>query len=385
MNEPTQNMDILTRLVAIIEQARTTVVRTVNSEMVLAYWHIGREIVEEQQNGRERAVYGERLIELLSEQLTKQLGKGFSVTNLRYFRQFYLVNPYRSTIHHTMGDEFKNLIPIRHTAGGELQKIDFEPILTAIRTAPFSADLSWSHYRVLMKVENDLVRSFYEIESIRNNWSKVELERQIATQLFERVSKDKSPHEIVALALTGEQVQKPADAIRDPLIFEFLDMPQPTKLIETDLEQALITHLQSFLLELGQGFAFIGRQQRLTLDGDHYYADLVFYHTRLKCYVIVDLKTDKLTHGDLGQMQLYVNYYDREIRDESDNPTLGLVLCTDKNEKMVEYLLSKENEQIFASRYKLYLPAEKELETELIREMKLLTGGDGFEGQEVVR
>ncbi len=369
-------VDILTRLVAIIEQARTTVVRTVNSEMVLAYWHIGREIVEEQQQGRERATYGEKLLEFLSEKMTKQLGKGFSVTNLRYFRQFYLSSPNRTSIHHTAGDEFKNLIPIRHTAGDQLQSIDYEPILNAIRTAPFSEDLSWSHYRVLMKVENELIRSFYEIEAIRCNWSKVELERQIATQLFERISKDKTPSEVVALALTGEQVQKPSDAIRDPLFFEFLNIPEPTTLVETDLEQALINHLQSFLLELGQGFAFIGRQQRLTLDGDHFYADLVFYHTRLKCYVIVDLKTNKLTHADLGQMQLYVNYYDREIRDESDNPTLGLVLCTDKNEKMVEYLLSKENEQIFASRYKLFLPAEQELETELIREMKLLTGGN---------
>ncbi len=223
-----------------------------------------------------------------------------------------------------------------------------------------------------MKIENRFVRSFYEIESVKCGWKKNELERQIATQLFERVAKDKSVEELLTISQKGEIIESPKDIIRDPLILEFLNIPESSKLIESEFEAALISHLQTFLLELGSGFAFIGRQQRLTLDGDHFYADLVFYHTRLKCYIIVDLKTKKLTHGDLGQIQLYVNYYDSEVKDATDNPTLGLVLCTDKNEAMVEYLLGKGNEQIFASRYQLYLPAIEELENEILREVRLL-------------
>jgi len=344
--------DIFSRIVSIIEEARSTVIRTVNSEMVIAYWCIGREIVEEQQAGRERAIYGDNLIEKLSEKLTRTFGKGFSITNLKYFRTYYLT--------------YKGRISCDQSEGLQ-QKVT--------RSVTFSPNLSWSHYRVLMKIPNELRRTFYEIEADKCRWSVSDLERQIASSLFERIAKGKNKEQILRLACEGHEVLTPADAIRDPMVLEFLNLPESHKLIESDFEEALISHLQEFLLELGQGFAFVGRQQRLSLDGDHFYADLVFYHIHLKCYVVVDLKTEKLSHGDLGQMQLYIHYYDREIKDDNDNPSIGLVLCTDKNETMVQYLLGEDNQQIFASRYKLFLPDVKELEAELLRELRLLTPG----------
>jgi len=344
--------DIFSRIVSIIEEARSTVIRTVNSEMVIAYWCIGREIVEEQQAGRERAIYGDNLIEKLSEKLTRTFGKGFSITNLKYFRTYYLT--------------YKGRISCDQSEGLQ-QKVT--------RSVTFSPNLSWSHYRVLMKIPNELRRTFYEIEADKCRWSVSDLERQIASSLFERIAKRKNKEQILRLACEGHEVLTPADAIRDPMVLEFLNLPESHKLIESDFEEALISHLQEFLLELGQGFAFVGRQQRLSLDGDHFYADLVFYHIHLKCYVVVDLKTEKLSHGDLGQMQLYIHYYDREIKDDNDNPSIGLVLCTDKNETMVQYLLGEDNQQIFASRYKLFLPDVKELEAELLRELRLLTPG----------
>ena len=345
--------DIFSRIVSIIEEARSTVIRTVNSEMMIAYWCIGREIVEEQQAGRERAIYGDNLLKKLSEKLTLKFGKGFSVTSLKYFRTCYVT--------------YKGRISCDQSEGIQ-QKVAL--------SATFSPNLSWSHYRVLMRISNELRRTFYEIEADKCRWNVNELERQIASSLFERIAKGKNKEQILRLACEGQKVLTPTDAIRDPMVLEFLNLPESHKLIESDLEEALISHLQEFLLEMGQGFAFVGRQQRLSLDGDHFYADLVFYHVLLKCYVVVDLKTEKLSHADLGQMQLYINYYDREIKDAIDNPTLGLVLCTDKNEAMVQYLLGEDNQQIFATRYKLFLPDVKELETELLREVRLLTTGE---------
>ena len=220
-------------------------------------------------------------------------------------------------------------------------------------------------------------RAFYEIEALKNNWSARELERQINSLLFERLALSKDKKGLMKLATKGHDVQQPADIFKDPIVIEFLGLPETPRLVETDLEQALINNLQAFLLELGKGFAFIARQERLTLDGDHFYIDLVFYHTVLKCYVIIDLKTGKLTHQDLGQLQLYVNYYDRERRTEGDNPTLGLILCADKNDAVVKYTLGPDQEnKIFASRYKLYLPTEAQLKTEIRRELKELRHGD---------
>ena len=231
------------------------------------------------------------------------------------------------------------------------------------------ADLSWTHYRTLLRVESVEARSFYEIESINNNWSARELERQINSLLFERLAKSKDKQGLLRLAANGQEISAPTDVFKDPVVIEFLGLPESPRLTESDLETALIDNLQSFLLELGKGFAFVSRQERITLDGDHFYIDLVFYHTILKCYVLIDLKIDKL-----GQLQLYVNYYDQQRCTPGDAPTLGLILCTDKNDAVVKYTLGKEQSQkIFASRYKLYLPTESELREEIRREVRQLT------------
>ena len=235
-------------------------------------------------------------------------------------------------------------------------------------------DLGWMHYRTLLKVDRRDARDFYEIEAVRNGWSARQLERQIDSLLYFRLAKSRDKKGLLKLANLGQQVEKPVVVIKDPYVLEFLDLPESHRLAETKLEEALISKLQHFLLELGDGFAFVGRQKRITLDGDHFYPDLVFYHTRLKCYVVVDLKAGKLTHGDLGQMQLYVNYHDREVAAADDNPTLGLILCTDKNNAMVRFVLEERNRRIFTSRYKLHLPSEEELRRELTRELEEING-----------
>lgn len=353
---PTKPDDVFSRIVSIIEQARSSVVRTVNVEMVKAYWLIGREIVEEEQFGESRAEYGEQLITVLSYQLTERYGRGFSTTNLKYCRQFYLTYRHR-------------LPGIGHTADDKSAQDEKSH---AVRDQ-FNPHLSWTHFRILMRVESEHARSFYEIEAIRNRWSSRELERQIHSLFFERLARSRDRRGVIELATKGQQVTRPADVIKDPYVLEFLGLPESHRLVESDLEAALVSHLRDFLLELGRGFAFVARQHRLTLDGDHFYVDLVFYHIQLKCYVLLDLKVGKLNHTDLGQMQLYVHYYDREVCSDTDNPTIGIILCTDKNDAVVRYTLGEGNEQIFASRYKLYLPDEAELAAEIRREMELLT------------
>jgi predicted nuclease of restriction endonuclease-like (RecB) superfamily len=234
-------------------------------------------------------------------------------------------------------------------------------------------NLSWTHYRTLMRVDKAGARAFYEIEAIDNSWSARELERQINSLLYERLALSKDKKGVMRLALKGQTIQRPADVFKDPVVMEFLGLPASPRLVESNLEEALINNLQAFLLELGKGFAFVSRQERITLDGDHFYIDLVFYHTILKCFVLIDLKVGKLTHEDLGQLQLYVNYYDRERRTKGDNPALGLILCTDKNDAVVRYTLGPDQQKkIFASRYQLYLPTEAELQAELRRELRRL-------------
>ena len=347
------------RIVDILEEARSHVARTVNSAMVVAYWLIGREIVEEEQKGSKRADYGKALIEGLSKRLSERYGRGYSAISLWNMRKFYqrymdrtpaILSPVgkesgQSKILSPLG---KELAPKQHPTGVE-------------SATGFHPALSWSHYRALMRVENEEARQFYEQEAARNNWNKRQLERQINTLLFERLIKSRDKDGVLQLANEGHVPENPIDIIKDPYALEFLDLPESHRLLESDLETALTTHMQEFLLELGAGFAFVARQKRLTLDGDHFYADLVFYHVRLKCYVIIDLKTEKLTHGDIGQMQMHVHYFDREICTQEDNPTIGLILCTDKNDAVVEYVLDKGNERIFASRYKLELPPKEEL------------------------
>ncbi len=347
------------RIVDILETARVNVVRSVNSQMVVAYWLIGREIVEEEQSGKARARYGKQVITQLSRRLTTRYGKGFSTTNLGYFRQFYLT--------------FQSRVPeIRHPVGGESEEIKKLHPAGGGSAQGFHPGLSWSHYRALMKVDSERTRVFYEIEASKGSWSKRQLERQIHSLFYERLLKSQDKAGMLAMTEEVQPNEHPIDIIKDPYVLEFLDLPESHRLIESELETALISRLQEFLLELGSGFAFIGRQRRLTLDGDHFYPDLVFYHINLRCYVIIDLKTAKLTHGDLGQMQMYVNYYDREIRSSDENPAVGLILCAEKNDSVVRYVLGDENRQIFASRYKLELPSEEELKIELQRERRLL-------------
>lgn len=339
------------RIRKILDSARSNVARSVNTTQVIANWLIGREIVEEEQKGRRRAKYGEGLIRDLAIRLQADYGAGYSLANVKFFRKFYLEYP-------RLCSEAK---------GYALRSLSWQPGL-------LHPTLSWTHYRTLLRVDTNNARSFYEIEAIKNSWSARELERQINSLLYERLALSKDKKGLMRLATKGQVVQKPVDVFKDPVVMEFLGLPESPKLVESDLEQALIDNLQFFLLELGKGFAFVARQERLTLDGDHFYIDLVFYHTILKCYVLIDLKTGKLTHQDLGQLQLYVNYYDRERRIEGDGPTLGLILCTDKNDAVVRYTLgANQRKTIFASRYKLHLPSEAELRAELRREVRMLS------------
>ncbi|MBP6986173.1 MAG: DUF1016 family protein [Alphaproteobacteria bacterium] len=340
--------DLYKRVVSYLTVARQNVIRSVHTEMLTAYWNIGREIVEEEQKGAKRAEYGKAIIARLSEQLIEKFGSGYGISTLKDIRQFYLT--------YSNSNEYSS---IGHAVRGE-------------SGLPFDGSLSWSHYRFLMRIQHPEARSFYEIEAIENCWSSRELERQINSLLFERLSKSKDKDGLLALAHKGQEIVKPNDAVKDPLVLEFMGFPETNSLVESDFEQLLINNLQHFLLELGKGFAFVSRQKRLTLNGDHFYADLVFYHTILKCYFICDIKTKKLTHGDLGQMQLYVNYFDKEVSTEGDNPTIGLILCAEKNDAMVQYTLGEKNQTIFASKYQFHLPTVKQLEDELKREMRFV-------------
>ncbi len=329
---------LFARVSQIIEWSRGAISRTVNFEMVKTYWLIGREIVTEEQKGSERAEYGKRIIEKLSLLLTKKYGAGWSPSHLWHMRQFY--NLYKDCA-----------VGILHT---------------------LRAGLSWSHYRILMRIDKPQARSFYEAECVKNNWSARELERQKGSLLFERLALSKDKKGLKKLARKGQEFQTYEDMIKDPYILEFTGLSLRSKLYESELEQALIDNLSQFLLELGKGFTFKARQQRISLEGDHFYIDLVFYNTILKCYVLVDLKIGKLVHQDIGQMQMYVNFYDREEKQQDDNPTVGLILCEDKKDAVVWYTLSQGDKQIFASKYKLYLPTEEELVREMKRERSLL-------------
>jgi predicted nuclease of restriction endonuclease-like (RecB) superfamily len=383
MNPRSRN-PLYLRIRAILEAARGASARSVNTAQVVANWLIGREIVEDEQKGQRKAGYGEALLEKLAGLLATDFGSGYSETNLRWFRQFYF--EYQSLlpreIHHALRDKSAAASSVRHSAthhalrdksipGSAWPLILQTPRGRSWKPGRLHPNLSWTHYRTLLRLDKPEARAFYEIEAIKNNWAAREMERQINSLLYERLALSRDKKGLMRLAFRGHEVQKPVDVFKDPVVMEFLGLPESPRLVETDLEQALINNLQTFLLELGKGFAFVARQERLTLDGDHFYIDLVFYHTILKCYVIIDLKTGKLTHQDLGQLQLYVNYYDRERRTEGDNPTLGLILCADKNDAVVRYTLGADQQRmIFASRYKLHLPSEAELRAELRREVR---------------
>jgi predicted nuclease of restriction endonuclease-like (RecB) superfamily len=333
-DNPTELQRLYEKVCTILHEARANVVRRANVEMVRAYWLIGQAIVEYEQQGKERAKYGEQVIPLLSERLTTQFGQGFTSTNLKYMRQFYITFPKS----HAVRDE-----------------------------------LSWTHYRLLLKLEKPGSREFYEQEAAEQNWSTRELERQITTLFYERTLLSKQKVEMLVETRSKAEKYSPEDFIKDPMVLDFLGLKESAKLRESKLESALIQYLQEFMLELGKGFSFVARQQRITIDGDHFYIDLVFYNRLLRCFVLIDLKAGKLTHQDIGQMQLYVNYYTREKREEWENPAIGILLCADKNDAMVHYTLPENQQQIFASRYRLYLPNEEELINELRREQTRLS------------
>jgi predicted nuclease of restriction endonuclease-like (RecB) superfamily len=370
--------DVLYQRVAqILEEARGQVARTVNTAMVQAYWHIGLEIVEVEQAGEQRAGYGEEILSRLSARLTGAFGKGFSVPSLRRMRQFYQTFPRGSALPHIRSALLSESVPIEtmpaRSVGRKIRKpvpagSDKQPIRgSGAPTAMpvFPPALGWTHYLILMKVTRPEARAFYEIEAVRECWSTRQLERQIGSLLFDRLAKH---HDPLTLASNGQAVAAPADVIKDPFVLEFLDLAEQPHLRERDIEQAIIDRLEAFLLEMGKGFCFIGRQKRLTVDGDHFYVDLVFYNRLLRCFVLVDLKLGKLTHQDLGQMQMYVNYYDRTQRAEHEAKTIGIVLCSEHNAAMVKITLPEDNEQIVAATYKQYLPTEAELQAELERE-----------------
>jgi len=369
---------IFARVRDILESAKSNVARTVNTTQVVANWLIGREIVEEQQQGEKRAGYGKNLLIELSLQLKHAFGRGFSVDNLEAFRQFYLVYPslisdtlLRKSLMHDKASDTSETVSRKYVNG--LDALSRLPV-TEWKQGSLHPALSWSHYRILLRIHRDEARAFYELETIQNSWTVRELSRQISSLLFDRLAKSNDKQSMLKLANEGFVPEKPIDMLKDPMVLEFLELPESAKLVESTLEQALIGNLQTFLLELGKGFAFVSRQERITLDGDHFYIDLVFYHTILKCFVLIDLKTAKLSHGDLGQIQFYVNYYNRERRSEGDNPTIGLVLCPDKNDAVVKYTLGEQQERnIFTSRYQLYLPSEEELKQELQRELRYLS------------
>ena len=359
---------LLERVADILQTARTQAARSINTTQVVANWLVGREIVQDEQAGHRRAGYGSALLKELAVRLKEDFGSGYGVDNLELFRRFYLEYPHLLPVEISDAPRRKlghvaSSSPIQHAVRGE-----------SWQTGQLSADLSWTHYRLLVRLDKAQARAFYEIEAIANSWSARELERQISSLLYERLALSKDKKGLMRLATRGHEVQQPVDVFKDPMVMEFLGLPESPKLVESKLEQALIDNLQHFLLELGKGFAFVSRQERITLDGDHFYIDLVFYHAVLKCYVLIDLKTTKLTHQDLGQLQLYVNYYDIERRTEGDNPTLGLILCANKNDAVVKYTLGPDQAQkIFASRYKLHLPTEDQLQAELQREVRYLS------------
>jgi predicted nuclease of restriction endonuclease-like (RecB) superfamily len=326
----------------VLELARSKAYAAVNFAMVEAYWNIGR-LITETIGEDARVEYGKHLMRYLSERLTSDFGKGFDESNLRYMRKFYLTFPIRDALRH---------------------------------------ELSWTHYRMIMKIENPNAREYYLDECSKGIWSTRQLERQINSFCYERVLSSQNRDAVRDEIILNEPDRNPLDVVKDPYVLEFLGLRQNDDLYETKLEHALVTHIQKFLLELGRGFTFEARQKRISFDGEHYYIDLVFYNYMLRCFVLIDLKTGRLTHQDIGQMQMYVNYYTRELMNEGDNPPIGILLCADKSESVVKYTLSEENSQIFASKYKLYLPTEEELRREIESEQRLLTETTESEGSE---
>lgn len=334
------NKNIIHQIQSIIANAKEKAVRSVDTERVLMYWQIGKVIFEEEQSGKERADYGRFLIKSISETFQPQFGTGFSIRQLERYRQFYRM--------------FSNA--------------------SALRT-----HLSWTHYKLMLSVDNQDKREFYLAEATKNNWTARQLERQINSQLFERLLLSNDVQAVLEVARAEKAPSQAHEIIKDPMVLEFLGLKRETAYYEQDFEVAIITHLQDFLLEMGNGFSFVARQKRIHLDGDEFFIDLVFYNRLLQCFVLIEIKTNKLTHQDIGQMQMYVNYFDRFEKQDFENPTIGILLCADKNDAVVKITLPENNTSILASKYQLYLPSEKQLIEEVQKEIdKLDQKGNGI-------
>ncbi len=350
---------LITEVRGLIQSARRGVASVVDTFQVMTNFEIGRRIVEHEQKGAKRAEYGAEVLKELSARLTEEFGRGFSVTNLKLMRQFFIEN--RLRIGQSVADQFERLPPMGQSPTDSLAITQSAPEKTG--ALPFS--LSWTHYVELLSIRDPDERSFYEIESRQSNWNVRELRRQKASCLYERLALSRDKAGIKRLAREGQLVSKPDDLFKEPLVLEFLGLGEETRYSESDLESSLITHLEKFLLELGKGFLFEARQKRFTFDGDHYFLDLVFYNRLLRCYVVIDLKLEKLTHQDLGQMQMYVNYYDRKVKLPDENPTIGLLLCKEKKDAVVKLTLPKDA-NIHTKEYQLYLPSKELLRQKLL-------------------
>lgn len=345
--------DLANRVIALVEEARRKVAGAVNIALVHTYYEVGRMIVEEEQGGRKRAAYGKELLKDLSRRLTERFGKGWSETNLRQMRALFLAYSPSSRIQQK---------PSAESSGGGKTRSDAGK--SGKYAYPFR--LSWSHYLMLMRIENPDERNFYEIEAANNGWDLAELKRQFDSSLYERLALSRDKKGVMQLARRGQIIEKPEDAIKDPYVLEFLGLEEKERYSETELESRIIEHVEQFLLEMGKGFIRVGRQVRFTFQEKHFRVDLVFYNRILRCFVLVDLKAGMLTHQDIGQMQMYVNYYDRKVRMREENPTIGILLCADKDDAIVEMTLPKTRRQIFASKYLTVLP-DKETLRSLVR------------------
>ncbi len=327
------NKSIIRQIQAIISTAREKAIRSVDTERVLMYWEIGRVIFEEEQHGKDRAEYGKFLIKSISKEFQPQLGTGFSVRQLERYRQFYRMFPNTS----------------------------------ALRT-----QFSWTHYKTLLSIDNQDKRAFYIAETVKNNWTARQLERQVNSQLFERLLLSNDVQSVLAVAREEKLPSDAKEIIKDPIVLEFLGLKREAAYYEKDIEKAIISHIHDFILELGNGFAFVARQKRLHIEGDEFFVDLVFFNRLLQCFVLVEIKTGKLTHQDIGQLQMYVNYYDRFEKQDFENSTIGILLCTDKNDAVVKITLPENNKTIIASKYQLYLPSEQQLIEEVKKEIEKL-------------
>ena len=325
------NQQMISDIKSLISVAKENAIRKVDFERTLMYWRIGKRIFEEEQQGKDRAEYGAYIIKYLSEQLLPEFGSGFGVRYLELMRQFYRMFP----------------------------------IANSLRS-----QLSWTQYRLLLRIENEYKREFYIAETVKNNWTVRQLERQINSQLYERLLLSNDKESVLAVAKNEKLPTDAKEIIKDPMVLEFLGLKRESSYYEKDLEQAIITHLQDFLLEMGNGFSFVARQKRIHLEDDEFYVDLVLYNRLLQCFVIVEIKTQKLSHQHLGQLQMYVNYYDRVEKLSHENPTIGILLCTDKNDAVVKYTLPLDTKNVVASQYQLYLPTESQLLAEVQKELQ---------------